>query len=587
MKTNHEITNSTQKRIPMILTGQALQSLRDSGHSLPTALGEVLDNSIEAQAHEIFIRLDQSQDRHGKKHVHRIAIADDGAGMNADILHRYLVIGFSTRYMRSDSIGKYGVGAKLAALNFGRRIDVWSRNQAQSPWLHTYFDLDEAIREEEAGEVVGLETPTSEPVPDDLKGLLPSGTGTLVVWSRVDRLEEGRTAANFDELRLELEKELARIFRYFINGGIKIRINDKKLIAHDPLMVMENTWADQLLTEKTRTEKTGEKRARSIRQAIDHFPAKVIGDDEIRVAGHKARLLVTLYPKEVIRKRGLGGDKLAKDLRVPENQGAISFVRLNREVSYTTVPRILPAGVQDPDRFIGIEVSFKPDLDDYFGIRNVKRGVEPHGELREKIRNLIAKHIHTARREIDEIWGAVAREVHEKDGEHAPILEAIKEVDNTMPKGRAEGPSDPEEIDRELKELARDVGYETEDEEKAYIERTRSLPYIIESVDFPGNMFISTQHLSGKVIIRLNTRHPFYREMWEPIKALSERDAGVVSGDEAVKAARRTIEALTLLLIAYGKAESMHHTPAEQYGDLTQYWGQFLSTMLNKVKNVI
>ena len=55
MKTERLIMTDT-KRIPMMKTGQALQSLRDSGHSLPTALGEVIDNSVEAKANNITIR---------------------------------------------------------------------------------------------------------------------------------------------------------------------------------------------------------------------------------------------------------------------------------------------------------------------------------------------------------------------------------------------------------------------------------------------------------------------------------------------------------------------------------------------------
>jgi hypothetical protein len=373
------------------------------------------------------------------------------------------------------------------------------------------------------------------------------------------------------------------MFRYFINGGIKIKLNETELIAHDPLMLMEGTWSDSILTgEKSKEGRTGRRS-----QVLDHFPAEEIGKDVITVSGKKARLVVTLYPKEVIRKRGMGGDKLATKLRVPENEGAISFVRMSREVSYTNVPRIFPKGVQDPDRFIGIEVSFNPDLDDFFGIRNVKRGVEPHGELRAQIRKLLERYLPTARKKIDEIWGAAARVEKDTNGEHNAILDAVKELDVTMPKGRAEGLSDPKVIETALRDLAHDLGHESEEEEKAYLDKIKSLPYVIESVDFPGNMFITTQHLAGKVIIRLNTRHPFYREMWEPIKLISTRDAGTVSGEEAVKTARRTIEALTLLLIAYGKAESMHETPTDQYGDLTQYWGQFLSTMLNKVKNVV
>ena len=134
-------------RLPMILTGHALMSLRDSGFSLPTALAEVVDNSIEARANTVLVRLDES-DTHGKKHVHRIAISDDGEGMDPELLHRYLQVGYSTRYMSKSTIGKYGVGAKLAALNFGTQIDVWSRKSADAKWLHVNFNLKEAVEEE-------------------------------------------------------------------------------------------------------------------------------------------------------------------------------------------------------------------------------------------------------------------------------------------------------------------------------------------------------------------------------------------------------------------------------------------------------
>lgn len=581
---NETTVKEAKSRIPMIQTGQALQSLRDSGHSLPTAIGEVVDNSIEAKANNIRIRLDEALNSRGKKHVHQIAVIDDGVGMNSETLHHYLVLGFSTRYMRTDTIGKYGVGAKLAALNFGRRIDVWSRERISDPWLHVHFDLDKAIEEETRGEAVGLDAPVEATPPEELKDLLPEGPGTMVLWSRVDRLEEGRLAPDFNGLRLDLEKELSRIFRYFIEGGIVIEINGKRLIAHDPLLLMEDSWADAVLNKHCKQDSESEKPGR---RGAKHFPAIVIADDPVKMGGSSARLRVTLYPKEVTRTRGMGGDALAKELRVPENQGCISFVRLNREVSYTNVPRILPSGVLDPDRFIGIEVAFKPDLDQFFGIRNVKRGVEPHGELRDAIRERLKRSIAQARKMLEEHWGAVAREHHEEEGEHAAVAEAVKDVDVMMPKGRAAGPESPAEAQRALTDLARDLGYDKEEDQKQYIEKIKDLPFVVESVNFPGNMFISTQHLGDKVIIRLNTRHQFYRDMWEPIKAISERDPGTVSGDEAVRTARRTIEALTLLLIAYGKAESMHPNPAEQYEDLTTYWGQFLATLLGKVKNVL
>jgi integrase len=184
----HEKMMTNKKApVPMMRTARALQSLRDSGYSLPAALAEPIDNSLEANANVIRIRLDDERLPSGKRHVHRIVIADDGSGMDPDILHHYLQIGFGTRYMRTDTIGKYGVGAKLAALNFGTRIDVWSRGSESDPWLHVSFDLVEALKKDEAGEPIEIDPPQPTPIPDYAEAFA-EGTGTIVVWSNIDRL---------------------------------------------------------------------------------------------------------------------------------------------------------------------------------------------------------------------------------------------------------------------------------------------------------------------------------------------------------------------------------------------------------------
>lgn len=567
---------ATNNRLPMIQTGQALMSLRDSGYNLPTALAEVVDNSIEARANRIRIRLEETAER-GKKHVHRIAISDDGEGMDAETLHHYLVIGYSTRWMRRDTIGKYGVGAKLAALNFGRRIDVWSRQSPDEPWRHVHFDLDEALREEqlEGASAVGIDAPQVADIPDSFAALLPKGTGTLVVWSHVDRLEEGRVTATFDELLVDVQKELSRIFREYIDGGIKLDVNDKPLLPHDPLFLMKGTWAEDVLTKEPRDD--GDQ--------TPLYQAQIIADEPINIRGSTVRLRITLYPEAVTRKRGKGGDRLANKLRVPENLGALSFMRMKREIAYTSVPRILPSGVQDPDRFIGIEIAFDPELDDFFGVRNVKRGVEPHGELRDKIRERLARYIPQARNMLQERWGIETAKRKSQSGEHAPINEALKEADRTMPKSRA--PRVPkDEAQEELARLARDTRHDSSEEEKqAYIERIRDLPIVLESVDIPGKQFVDVRPINNQVIIRVNTRHRFYREIWKPLSEIGESDASSVSRHDAVRTARRAVEGLALMVAAYGKAISLMDEP-HQYDDLTGFWGQFVDTLMGKVKNI-
>ena len=568
-------------RIPVILTGQALRSLRDSGYSLSAAIAEVVDNSLEAQANAVRIRLEERQVGKGKKHIHRISVSDDGTGMDMDVLHHYPQIGYSTRYMSTKTIGKYGVGAKLAALNYSERLDVWSRTTPNQSWMHVYFDLPEAESAAADGQDTGIDIPSKQPIPGELVDLLPTGAGTLVVWSKIDRLEEGRHAQDANSLRVDIEKELSRTFRYFLDGGIQILVNDRKLLPHDPLYLMEGTWGDRALKNHYRR-----KDAEPQFDVKDHYkPSKLIADEKLMFSGHQIRLRVTVAPAEVVRRRLMGGDELAQKLRIPDNEGSLSFVRLEREINYTNVPRILPGGVLDLDRFIGIEIQFTPELDEYMGVRNVKRGVEPHGDLRNLIRGQLKKWIPQARDEIQNLWGVAAKQTRETDGEHSDLLEAVKKADRTLPKSKVR----PTKRDREeeiLDKLAEDTGHSEPTSKAEYLKRIADLPYVVETVDFPGMSFIDIQHLSHQIIIRLNIRHSFYQELWKPISDIAGAPAGSVSGDEATRTARRTKEALTLLVIAYAKAESMDVDPAK-FMELRDDWGKYLRSLMGKIKDVL
>ncbi|MCV6620118.1 MAG: ATP-binding protein [Cellvibrionaceae bacterium] len=577
--------------ISIIQPGQALMSLRDSGYSFPTAIAEVIDNSLEADANNINVKLFESINGNKKKHVERVAIADDGYGMPIDVLHRYMVIGHSTRWMKKDTIGKYGVGAKLAALNFALKIEAWSRTSSNEAWQYVCFDLQEALDFEQSGkaEQVGVNAPTEQEIPEEYRDLLSGETGTLIVWSKVDRLENGRAAASVNDLIAELTKELGRIFRVFINDGINIKLNNKKIVHHDPLFLMDDSWADQLLTKELK--KTAPEQ--SPKKGNKHFGATVIADRVpiMTVDGKEATLTLTLYPREVTRARGMGGDTLAKKLRVPENQGSLSFMRLGREIAYTNVPRIFGRGVAEADRFIGIEVSFPPVFDEYFGVRNVKRGVEPFNDLRNKIRDELKNYLETARKLLEESWNQIAQQTKAHSGEHSRMEEELAEATKSMPKPPKRDELPPKEQekeqDQELENLAEDTGSDSSKEEKeSYKDSKRGLPFVIENVSYPGKSFIDIRHLSNQTIIRINTRHRFYREMWQPLNEIAEKDAGSVNGTDAVRTARRAVEGLTLMLAAYAKAQSMEQNP-HQYDDLTAYWGQFVDTLMSKIKGVV
>jgi hypothetical protein len=566
--------------------------MRDSGFSLPTALGEAIDNALEADANTIVV--DMREVPVDRKHnaVDRIAIVDDGTGMDDDILHRYLQVGFSTRYMRTDTIGKYGVGGITAALNFATRVDVWTRHKKSGPIRHVYLDLEEAENIEERGGQFLILPPTDAPLPDDLAPMFPKGTGTLVAWSSIDRLADGTGAHTPGELRIEVEKELSRIFREQLSGGITIRVQHAgvplDLLPHDPTFRMHGTWADKVLAdEAARNHPGGKDGWRKDKNRKEHFPATVVFDEEVPVGASTIRVAVTVYPPEVLRKRQSGGDALARKLRVPENEGKISFLRKGREISYTNVPRIFDSRVQDRDRFIGVEVRFDPELDSMMGVRNVKRGAEPNGDMRQALREVLRQQIKSARGVINDHWQQVGRTTNETKGEHAAVNEAVSEVNANMPKSRVAVDDDELDAEQAFEDLAADIGKTDPEERASYIDRVRTLPFVVESVDWPGDQLFELVHAGKTTIIRLNTRHRFYREMYAPLRSLSQQDPDSVTGESAVAVARRAAEAITLLFIAYAKAESMHEDPDEQYNELRLWWGNFANYLLGKVKDVL
>ncbi len=586
------MTNSSNNKVSIIPPAQALMSLRDSGYSFPTAIAEVIDNSLEANANNIKICLFEAVNNNKKKHIDRVAVSDDGIGMSLNILHHYLVIGHSTRWMREDTIGKYGVGAKLAALNYALKIECWSKQETDNAWHYVSFDLEEALELEKNGkhEEIGVDEPLAKEIPEEYRQMVPNGSGTLVIWSKVDRLVEGRASANTEELKAELIKELGRIFRVFINNGIKITLDDRKIVHYDPLMRMEDSWSDIILTKELR--KTDKENAP--KKGINiHFPATVIAEDvPLLKKGQKfATLTVTLNPREVIRRRFSGGDELAQKLRVKDSEGLISFMRLGREISYTNVPRIFGREVKDRDRHIGIEVSFTPEFDKFFGVRNVKRGVEPFDELRTNLREELRPYLSSAIKNLTEAWDQADAADKSTGGEFNPLLEAVADVDKTMPKNQGESGKSEEESEtkfkQELEELAEDTGHaETEEEKTEYVKKNKDLPFVLESSSFPGKSLMDIKHINKKVIIRLNTRHRFYKEIWANLKALAEQDPGNVSGADAVHAAHRAVEGLTLMVVAFAKAQAMDRNP-DQYEDLTAYWGQFTDTLLGKIKDIM
>lgn len=505
--------------ISVINTAHTLMSLRDSGFSLSSAIGEVIDNAIQANATDIDVTFYQSNNG-----IDKLAVTDNGCGMDLDVLHQYLVIGRSTRYMSTTGIGKYGVGAKLAALNFGKKIRVWSRTETTSPFMYVEFDLDKAFELESKGEThkVGIMPPVQLDIDDTYADQVTDDLMTLVAWESIDRLQDGRVLKDTNQLTGWVTTELGRIFRNYISLGTNITLCGRSIRCFDPNMLLINSHHDYVLTKAYNKGNADVLKHYAPTIIANRVPVLTLGDDQ-------ATITVVLYPSSVTRRKGLGGDKLAKNLRVPQNQGQISFVREGREISYTNVPKIFSRGVVAQDRFIGITVEFPASFDSLMGVRAVKRGVEPFDSLRTEIRNKLKIYLSVAGKLLEKQWSDDTEQFDEALLDDM-IAESETEESINNPK-----PLPSIDIVKLSSNCAKHNGY------------------IIQE-DSTSKNFVAFSTADDTALINLNKEHPMYQSVWAPLRAMSSLPSTQASRLDPIHTAKTTFNSINVMLAALSKS---------------------------------
>jgi len=96
-------------------------------HSLETAVAELVDNSIDAGAHGVWIRFIVDD-----AHVREIVIADDGRGMSRGAIRKAFILGARQQYAEG-RLGHYGVGMAASAFSQAEQLTVISRSTDDHP----------------------------------------------------------------------------------------------------------------------------------------------------------------------------------------------------------------------------------------------------------------------------------------------------------------------------------------------------------------------------------------------------------------------------------------------------------------------
>lgn len=536
---------ATGAKVPLIAADKALLSLRSSGHDYCSAVGEVIDNSLQANANAIRVQVFTTKKTIGRNKratevVERLAIGDDGDGMDVEVLHNALKLGYSTRYDDRTGMGRFGVGAKMGGISQAKRIDIYSRQDANDVWLHTYIDLDEI----EAQEMEHIPAPQPTDLPDGCEALV-GGKGTLVVWSKTDRLEENESGGGrrADTVRTDLVRYLARTLRKFLDKGITIEFDGQSVFPHDPLFLMSSTR----FHEGSEPDTVGEIK---VSERID-FP---IPSDPGRKS--QVHVTLTLLPKEFRRERGAGGNDFAKERRIQENEG-VSILRADREIFNGFLSGVQPSLDGRPiDRFIGKEIRFEPDLDECFHVRNVKKGAEPIEGLRDKLKEKIFNSMKTLRDEVRRHFDDVEKQVQLEQGVHSEAEQIAAETQRTSRKPKAGKDTPQEVVDQKIDEVAESLVKEVPEEHKPAKKeqvktRIKTQPYTVVPDSWPGKEMFVVDHLGSNTIVKLNMQHPFYTEVYAKLLSAEKQEDDADLG----RLAKTTRLGVDLLIAGYARGE--------------------------------
>lgn len=563
--------------VDLVLADKALLSLRASGHDYCSAIGEVFDNSIQANANSIRLKLfiEKRLIGDGKKRktsvVDRVAIGDDGDGMDSNVLHRALQLGFSSRYDDRTGMGRFGVGAKLGGISVSRRIEIWSRQSADEEWLYTYIDLDE-IEDRSMSEIPA---PTPQALPKDCADLVGE-FGTLVVWSKTDRLAMRETggARQASTVETELMQYTARTFRKFLDGGIQIHIGDKSVKPHDPLYLMSTTRFHEGKESDPVATVVVDKENGEFEWPVPRDPSRTA----------KVQVRMTLLPEAFRKRRGEGGSDDAKARRIHENEG-ISILRAGREIFFGYLRDVQPSiDKVYIDRFWGCEIAFPPELDECFHVRNVKKGAEPLNGLRDKLKDQIWKTVETLRKQIRGTFDATEAVEQKERGLHNEAEDVASKTKDSSPKPRAGHDTPQEEKDRKIKDAAKKLTEDNPEREAEVEEEIRKRPFTLLSEGFPGSEMFDIDHLGDNAIVKLNMRHPFYREVYGPLIAKVESTKENDSSEAEKALARMAQVGLDLLILSYARAEGMRKDADKFYADLRTGWGMHMKNMVEEWK---
>ena len=624
----HGVTDSLAIRqeldFSIVSARLTIEAMRDSGYKdTDHALAELIDNSVEAGAELIeVIAVETPPDPNrsfARARVSEIAVIDNGEGMDRTTLRRALKFGDGTRLDRSNrGIGRFGVGLPQSSISQCKRVDIWTWQNGAANAFHCHLDIDDIKNNGQQD----VPEPTPDPVPErwwDIAENVAEPTGTLVVWSQLDRVRWSGGAKT-----LERTAELCgRIYRKFLadekkptsislilgseESGALIRKNSHDCLPNDPLYLMTKSAAPEPFQDRA-----------MFRLFNERTWSVLVGGEEgkICVRCSMARIDAINETKSTVpwpKSYSKAGDA-PWGKHADRNKG-VSIVRARRELELSLA---WVNNYEPEERWWSIEVEFDPILDEIFGVVNNKQHAhgfvggaggnwkelrddgETHGAFRERLENTsdpiahlldvwiwIDDQIRRMRSERSRITKGTGTSRHPQTEEEVEdvatnVINEQTERGETGDTDKAPETSFEEKIEQ-IVESAKQVRVGEDTAHKWAEEIVRSgRRVLLKSVTLGHrDAFFDVESVNDVIEVWLNDTHPVHQHLIEVVTAGSEGD----SSEDLAKRLQKAAFTFRLLLLAWARHEDKAPVGMKDtLEDVRMDWGREARKFLNVIE---
>ena len=607
----------SESKIPVMSVGRALMSMRQAPYTTESALAELIDNSLQAKARNIAVlakdELEEDASNRTISRLKKLAVYDDGLGMDQETLQNCLSVGFSRNKEDPDGLGKFGFGMLIGALSQCFRMEVYSKKK-DGDIFHTYIDIPELLDNEnqnipEIKKVKLNEIPILGEVnltkDDYLKNF---ESGTLVVLDMLDK-EKVKFTTQKGIFNL-ISNNLGRIYRHYLDDdneyGTKKNIeivgfdpNGKQLergeiIPNDPTYLLTPNTVP-LFKKKGQLSGGEDYTKRATNMQIEDpvilpidYPVYDERGKQIAMEKSAVTIIASVVNPELRAEwdkefGNAGRSDIGK--HYAENQG-ISIVRAGREIKLDSFG--YSSTYDTTDRWWGLEIRFQRQLDGIFGLTNDKQNVTNFMSTK-KVRK---DWWHDAESDLKKIaMIAIDKEVERLISDAKKLIKVSKGGINT-------GPTDPggvipgvdgkirkdptptaskleqEKKTREEKLLELQTLYEKEGltpeaaKEKAEKDLDLSINFVLD--DWAGNVFFDIKNRGSGVVGIINTEHAFFESFYQYLQELNE--------DKGSKAMQITLMALVR---TEDELKAKLDSGDEIFEEFRERWGYWIKELIS------